>query len=191
MVVVDVGANIGFYTVLFAKLTGKNGRVVAFEPDATNFRHLKEAVRSCGNVTARQSAVGEKNGWVRLYLSGRLNVDHHAYNDGDERRTVAVKMVCLDDFLPDLQVDVMKVDTQGYDFFVIKGAKKLIKKSKRLYLASEFWPYGLKQAGVSGEKYLELLNQLGFKITLDYNRGRANDPDYDVDFVATKFKKDE
>ncbi len=73
MVVLDIGANIGFYTRIFSKLVGKEGRVYAFEPERNNYRNLKKLCRDLNNVTLNNVAVGEKNGKIKLYLSEKLN----------------------------------------------------------------------------------------------------------------------
>jgi len=82
MTVLDIGANIGYYTKLFSKSVGSTGKVFAFEPDDTNFRHLKENTKGLGNVTTINKAVGEKSQQVKLYYSEEMNVDHQTYDSG-------------------------------------------------------------------------------------------------------------
>ena len=76
MRVLDLGANIGFYTVLFSKLVGENGKVFAFEPDAKNYKYLEENTKTLYNVTIEKKAVSDKTGKINFYISKDLNVDH-------------------------------------------------------------------------------------------------------------------
>jgi tRNA G37 N-methylase Trm5 len=87
-VVLDLGANIGYYTLLFAKKVGDEGRVYAFEPDPTNFSLLKKNVEINGyrNVVLIQKAVSNKNGKLKLYLNEDNKGDHRFYNSHDGRK---------------------------------------------------------------------------------------------------------
>ncbi len=69
-VVLDLGANIGYFTLIAAKCVGANGKVYAFEPDPTNFSFLKRSVEinNYKNVVCEQKAVSNKNGVVKLFL---------------------------------------------------------------------------------------------------------------------------
>jgi len=79
-VVLDIGANIGYYTLIFARLVGERGRVYAFEPDPTNFRLLKKNVRANGyqNVIFVKKAVADSSGSMPLYLCPDNKGDHPA-----------------------------------------------------------------------------------------------------------------
>jgi predicted methyltransferase len=75
-VVLDIGANIGFYTKILSALVGEQGKVYAFEPDATNFSHLKKNAGHLKNAVLINKAVSDKTGKITLYQSDLLNVDH-------------------------------------------------------------------------------------------------------------------
>src|SRR5262249_27856938 len=103
--VVDIGANIGFYTALLADCVGPTGRVYAFEPDETNFASLVAATRHRAQVQAERAAVTDVDGSVDLYMSTDLNIDHRTYCDDDASRIkVAVRGVSLDSFFRNVQV---------------------------------------------------------------------------------------
>jgi FkbM family methyltransferase len=75
MIVLDIGSNIGFYSLRLAKLTGSKGEVHCFEPDRDNFKHLQNTVQQMKHVHLNNAAVSDKDGELTIYTSHRLNVD--------------------------------------------------------------------------------------------------------------------
>ena len=163
MRIVDVGANIGIYTNYFAGLVGPNGAVYAFEPSPENFSRLQHNVLPKAGITTVQAAVGDSNGTVDLFLSDQANVDHRTYDSGDGRRKVTVPLVCLDDyFSPGTRIDFIKIDVQGHEYSVLKGASRLLKENPRIVCLLEIWPYGLTRAGVKSSDLMRFISGLGF-----------------------------
>jgi FkbM family methyltransferase len=158
-VVVDGGANIGIYSEFLSRCVGPNGVVHSFEPCPDNFRRLRCATRKLPNVRLCPAAVGERSGETMLYVSDKLNVDHRAYvTEGNARSVLQVGMVALDDyFKPGEPVDLLKFDVQGYELHALQGAKRIVNENREIKLLLEFWPYGLKQAGVNWGELIEML----------------------------------
>jgi FkbM family methyltransferase len=162
MVAVDVGANIGVYTRFLAHLVGADGAVFAFEPSQLNFGRLRDNVRN-PNVTVIEAAVGERSGTAKLFLSERANVDHRMFDSGDNRRAVDVELVSLDEFFPaGAQVDFIKIDVQGHEYSVIRGASRIIRENPQICCLLEFWPFGLSKAGIAPNDLVGLVTELGF-----------------------------
>ena len=90
MRVVDVGANIGYYTTLFSRLVGTTGSVIAFEPDPTNFSLLEKNCKAngCRNVRLEQLALSDKNGVAQLHLSEVNRGDHRMSLGEDNLETI-------------------------------------------------------------------------------------------------------
>ena len=105
-----------------------------------------------------------------LYVSDKLNVDHRAYvTEGNARRALQVGMVALDDyFKPGERVDLLKLDIQGYELHALQGAKRIVNENREIKLLLEFWPYGLKQAGVNWGELIEMLE--GFAMNIMFVR---------------------
>ena len=191
MRVLDLGANIGFYTVLFSKLVGENGKVFAFEPDAKNYKHLEESAKKLYNAVVEKKAVSDKTGKINFYISKDLNVDHHSYDTGEGREYEEVDAIALDDyFLDNIKIDFIKIDIQGYEPVALKGMSKIMRQPGRMIVFGELWPYGLQKAGSSAEEYLQFLKSHGFKIKffegeIDYNE-KAKDKNFYTDFIANK-----
>lgn len=167
--VVDVGAHIGYYTLIAASIVGNKGKVYAFEPDPRNFQLLKKNVREfgCTNVVLINKAVSNINGDAILYLNNENSGDHRVYNTGDKRRTIKITTITLDDYFKDkkTKIDLIKMDIQGAEVQAMTGAVEILNKNKNIKLITELMPSMLKQSGSSIEKYLELLKENKFKIS--------------------------
>jgi FkbM family methyltransferase len=194
MKVLDIGANIGFYTIFLSGLVGKGGLVYAFEPDEDNYKFLVRSTKNLANVKLANVACGEKSGVTYLYKSKEMNIDHQVYDSGESRDKVAVNMVSMDDYLRDAKdsVGFVKIDVQGYDCYVFRGMKKILARSKKMLIIGELWPYGLKKAGTSAKAYLSEIKLAGFDVEVlskdkvrDYSLC-AEDKWFYVDFVARK-----
>lgn len=167
-VVVDVGANIGYYTILLADKVGKIGKVYAFEPDKTNFEILEKNIKESKleNVVAVNAAVGRKNETKILYKSEENLGDHKLYNDQfliSNVKKEMVKIIKLDDYFKDKKVDLMKIDVQGWEPEVIEGVKKIIEKDKPI-IFMEYSPASYQEAKLDGKKMMEFLRNIYPKI---------------------------
>lgn len=161
-VFLDIGANIGYYTVLAATLVGKKGLVVAYEPDAENYALLMRNLSANRVTNARcfQAAMADYTGEGRIYLAEANRGDHRLYDPGEPRECRSAAVVHGGDHLSDItdRVDFIKIDTQGAETAVIRGLKKVIRANRHhLSMIVEFWPHGLRRAGSSGAELLSIL----------------------------------
>ena len=167
-VVLDIGAHIGYYTLIFARLVGDQGKVFAFEPDPTNFTLLTKnvAANNYKNVVLVQKAVSNQTGTVRLYLSPQDTADHRIYNSNDGRQSIEVADIRLDDYFQDFgeKVDFVKMDIQGAEGKAIQGMSNLLTMNDSIKMVMEFQPLGLKKSGIEPEEFLRLLEGCGFKL---------------------------
>jgi FkbM family methyltransferase len=163
--VIDIGANIGYFTLLFARLVGPTGRVFAFEPEPTNFDLLRMNVELNGysNVTLIPKAVSDISGTGRLYLAKHKG-DGRIFDSHDGRESIPIDTVRLDDFFHGYQrsIDLIKVDIQGAEPAALRGMTKLIERHPQVRIILEFWPIGLKLFGEDPEGFLRSLEDLGF-----------------------------
>jgi FkbM family methyltransferase len=172
-VVADVGANIGIYSAFLSRCVGPTGLVHSFEPSPDNFKRLSATTHDLANVRTTQAVVGERSGECKLYISDKLNVDHRAYKaDGNSRHVVQTRMMALDDYFePGQRVDLIKMDIQGYELHALRGARRVLQKNPDIKLLLEFWPAGLKQAGVRWEELVETLQRLNMNLALVRTHG--------------------
>lgn len=167
-VILDIGANIGYYSLIFAEIVGDQGRVFAFEPSPANFALLSKniEINNYKNVTLVQEAVSNKTGKGKLYLCEDNQGDHRIYDSYDGRRSISIETTRLDDYFKnyDGKVDFIKMDIQGAEGGAIQGALSLLRKNKNLKIITELWPVGLKRCGIDVKEYLKLLIGQGFTL---------------------------
>jgi FkbM family methyltransferase len=164
-VVVDVGAYVGYYTVLLTMLVGPKGKVYAFEPEPENFAFLNKNVGfNDAKAVVYKSAVGETTGTTELYIDAENKGDHRIYDSKDGRDVIIVSKVKLDSIIKP-PINFLKLDVQGSETLVLRGAKNLIANSPNLKVLTEFWPYGLHRCCQDdGHELLSILTAVGFKL---------------------------
>ncbi len=166
MSVLDIGANVGFHTLFFARAVGVGGHVWAFEPDPENFAMLLRnlELNPYRNVTAVPSAVGAATGQASLYRSS-FHCDHRVYPIREGQPSVPVDMVSVDEFLsPGQRVDLVKMDIQGAEGLALRGMRRTLASNPGLVMLMEFWPEGLRKTGFLPEEVLSDLERLGFAL---------------------------
>ena len=169
-VVIDIGANIGYHSILAGKLVGPSGKVLAFEPDPYSFELLSKNLFMNGLegiVIPINKAAGEANSLKRLFLSEENSGDHHLFDSKDGRSSIEVECVRLDDYLlknfaPLVQkISAVKIDIQGYEAKACQGMTGLFSKnSPTLFI--EYEPGTLTSAGSSASELLLLLEKSGY-----------------------------
>jgi FkbM family methyltransferase len=163
--VLDIGANIGFYTLLLADLVGGNGHVHAFEPEPINFEHLSGATTARGNITIVQKAISHQPEKLLMYKSRELNVDHRTYPVENSKDIVPVNAVSVDDYVAErFPVDFIKIDIQGYELHAFRGMERTVLANPELVIFSEFWPYGFRQCGTSASLVYDYLQSLNLQM---------------------------
>lgn len=179
MVVYDIGANIGYYTLIFSDLVGKNGVVYAFEPEPENYRLLVKNIKanSCKNVRAVKKAVSDKSGKVKFFVSEAYKGDHSMSDLGAGSKPIEVDSITIDNFVRNkAKPDFVKIDAEGAEFLAVKGMAKLLESSKVIRLVCEFYPKGLMKCGDSPQEFLSRLESHGFKIRLINEKKKRTEP---------------
>lgn len=165
-VYVDVGANIGYYSLVAAHCVGAAGRVIAYEPDPENFALLTAnvALNRLSQVSCFPYALSDHNTNGTLFLSPDNFGDHRVYASPGERHTREITLVKGDEHLAPLttRIDFLKVDTQGAEYFVLQGLFPLLVQNRNhLRMIVEICPYGIRHSGACGHDVVKLLDALG------------------------------
>ena len=156
----DLGANLGCWTIPLAGMVGPMGKVIAFEPEKANFKLLRKnvAVNGMMQVQLVSLAVLQDTGRILLFLSPRNAGDHrvwdntgyhHTWDTNTPRQTVEVYATSLDRYFgldrgvsPPI-IRLIKLDIQGSEVLALRGAQRLLAAQESLALFLELWPVGL------------------------------------------------
>ncbi len=174
--IIDVGANIGVFTVKASKLVGPTGTVISFEPASKNFRLLEANImrNHLSNVKPFEYAVSDSEGEASLYVD-RASVRASLFSDqGDSEKTPrnieaieSVKTVSLDTLVESLKsdcIDVIKIDVEGAELAVLRGAKRTIAKHLPK-IVLEWHPWGGPLAEIHS-----FLSTSGYKVIESYKK---------------------
>lgn len=165
MVFVDIGANIGYYSLL----ASKSCKVIySFEPDPRNFLMLMKNIRlnNYTNIYLFNKAVLDNNNPISFYMDSK-NFGGSSFAETNPEEVggkISIKPIRLDDIFIDSKIDLIKIDVQGAEERVIKGAINTIKNNPNIKIIMEFCPYGIRQVGDNPENLLNLLDELGFSM---------------------------
>jgi FkbM family methyltransferase len=181
-IVVDIGAHIGHYTIIASKRVGINGKVIAIEANPGNFKLLNRNIRlnQLANVVSLNHAVYSKETKLKLYAPGE-EAGHTIYNTlisdraTNEEKFVEVNANTLDYLLQPKgirqeQVNWIKIDVEGAEFEVLKGATNVLCKSKDITLLIEI--HNLRDSVNLYIPILEFLRSYNFKI--DFEKTHEN-----------------
>jgi FkbM family methyltransferase len=184
MVIFDIGANVGFYTTLFADLVGPAGRVHSFEPDPLSFGILRRRTARRANVAAKQTAVGDHAGSTTLYCGRSNRADNrvHASLGEETAEAIEVPLTTLDEYCAACgnasqaridRIDALKMDIQGAEVAALEGFRQALERTRPRWLLIEFSPGHLRAAGSGPEAFWTILDDLGFEPWAFGDDGRA------------------
>jgi FkbM family methyltransferase len=173
MVFVDVGANIGYFSLLAAKLVGPDGKVYAFEPEPGNHGLLRKNIElnSYSNVQTIQKAVSDKSESTLLFLSALDTGSHSLYSEAarGKQESVEITTTSIDEFLESEGwpgIDLMKIDVEGAELGVLEGMGSLVERFPALKLIVEYCPFLIQSTGANPSDLLTKLTSLGFRIEI-------------------------
>jgi len=168
MICLDIGGNIGYYTLLESNIVGESGKVIAIEPSPPNFQHLKKnlEIQDAENVDAYNFAAGDVDGNVNFLVYQESN-GSFTIPDGETTdlpgELIKVPAKRMDTFLDELKinhVDFVRMDVEGYESHIIQGMKNTIKKSKPMFQIEVHTPL-LGKEGT--KKFLKEFQDYGYE----------------------------
>jgi FkbM family methyltransferase len=168
-VVLDIGANIGYYTLIFAKLVGQDGKVFAFEPEPANFRIIEKNVSINGysNVILEQKAVSNRNEKKKLYLNKENAGMHRIYKSQYVNvDSVEIETVSLDDYFSNYRgrIDFIKMDIEGSEITALEGMQTTLQRQNNVKLLVAFDSLAIREYGYKPEQYIDLIMSNGFRV---------------------------
>lgn len=165
---IDVGANVGWYTLVASKAVGDRGRVIAFEPAPGSLEVLVRNVKENGvrNTKVEGKALSNKPGKLRLHI-GATNKGHNSIlgstaTDG----FVDVEAVTLDDYLRtvDGRVRLIKIDTEGAEGFILEGMRETFDRNPQMKVVMEYHPSLMRQAGFDPATIVSGFYRRGYEV---------------------------
>jgi FkbM family methyltransferase len=167
-VVLDVGANIGYFTLLSASIVGKSGRVISFEASPQIFTYLSSnlSLNESENVESFCAAVGDKNGQVEFFEAddSHLGLSSLRHLDNNNSKRIMIDMIELNCFAENFpKVQLVKVDVEGGEMRVFQGMQKILERDNP-FLVFEVTDVMLKELGSSKNELLNWLSDRSYKI---------------------------
>ena len=177
MKILEVGANIGYYAIMETRLAGQTGHLYAMEPSPFNFDMLTRNLKLNGieNYNLYNTAAGEINGKAKFLLSGRSNLSTFIERDDLTGEEVDVDVVRLEDFMQDKKVDFIRMDVEGYEGEILKGAEgSLASGNKPKYFFIEIHSELLHKKDSSCKDIVDFLAKYGYEVKKAFWRGKAD-----------------
>ena len=169
MTIVDIGANIGLYTVIASHRVGPNGKIFAYEPEKENYAILVKNIRlnQRHNSIALQVALSDKIEKRNLYLA-EDNKGHHSFaKDSSANIPVSVITDTLDHSLEKYGspiVDIIKMDIEGAEPLALKGMAQTITRNSDIIIFTEIYPNAIRRLGQNPLDFLALLAEFSLSI---------------------------
>jgi FkbM family methyltransferase len=201
-VVVDAGANVGYFTVRLGLLVGSEGRVLAIEPAPRAREILLRNVQRNEleqRVTIFPGACGDSDGEATLYANPHGNLGDNRMWQEAAWDGLPVPTARLDTLLSAMpKVNLVKTDLQGYELHALRGLRQTIERNPEIVLLMEYWPYGLRRCGSGARDFLDLLKALAMKTFVPDAAGTPvpiapaelvtgeDDPDFARNLVAAR-----
>jgi FkbM family methyltransferase len=179
--VLDIGANIGYYSVLVTKYT--HGAVYAFEPEPANYNILLNnlALNACTTVKPLQLAVGDRAGAIDFFLNPFNAGDHRCFaGDEGNREKITVAMKPVDEVLagnPDqARIGLIKIDVQGFELMAVRGMVRTLESNPAVNVLTEFESASMREAGYAPAEYLAFWTERGFAFQIIDDRAGSMAP---------------
>lgn len=157
-VVLDVGANFGYLSLVWANSISKNGKVISFEPNPNVFKSLNKSIATNkldSIIQSENKAVGKNNGQIDLYLNSTTSNTKEDHSNHQNK--ISIEMISLDTFMENLEIsniDLVKIDVDGIELDILKGSEDLIEKYRPIFIVE-----------INGdEKIIEFFNQNSYEI---------------------------
>ncbi len=175
---IDVGAHVGYFTLLASRRVGPSGTVLSVEPNPFAFDQLQGNVgrNDLSNVLVQHTACGDSRGVVKLYLHTESNSSMASLYTADAAGSTAVEVPCttLDELCQEQGVNrarLVKIDVEGAELFVLRGMKRIMREM-RPAIVLELHPQLLEDVGTPFHTVLALLKE--FDYVLEPLGGHAN-----------------
>lgn len=165
-VFMDIGANIGYFSILASKRVGNSGEIYAYEPNPVTLNRLKRniSINQIENIYVKPFAVSNSRESINFYIPKFKNSGMSSLRGIENSKVVKVNTIILDDRLNQLpKIKLIKLDIEGAEHLAISGMVKLLRRDKPMLLL-ELTDEFLKEFDSSAFKLLQFLSSFGYRI---------------------------
>lgn len=174
MTVLDIGANCGYYSLLAAHLVGEHGTVHAFEPNPFHHENImkSKSINGYTQIHLHKVALGNKQGEIMLYSPVKHTASASFHKEtiktviDDSITNVTVPMVNLLEYLPGIKADVIKIDIEGAEPFIIDSILEIIQNSNNVKIIMEYNQSSWRNQGFDCESILNKFVNCGFQLNI-------------------------
>jgi len=139
-VALDIGANIGYFSLLLAKKMGPSGKIYSFEPHPSIFNKLSNNLKDFSSCHLKNEALSDKKGEMKLFVpkdfsgnEGTATFERNQLKNGSVSE-IPVNVEVLDEVIGDNKIDLIKIDVEGHEASVFKGAERVLKRTTHVFL---------------------------------------------------------
>lgn len=193
MNVIDIGANIGYYSLIFASKIGSTGKLFTFEADPEVFDILHKNMEIngfLGRTELINKAVVDKRGTINFNKCkihhGSSSIASFSSEFWDNVEIINVETISLDEYFKNknMKIDIIKIDAEGSEPYIFDGMKELIEKNPNMTIICEFNQYIISGAKRDPRKFLEEIKRYGF--TLKYIDDSSNIENISIEELLKK-----
>lgn len=165
-IIIEIGANIGYYAFIESRLVGQEGKIYAIEPSPSNFAKLVKNIKlnNYKNIECFQIGIGDRKTKAKMYVSTHSNLNSLFYQKNRPiLRTIKINILSLDEFLKDKSnPDFIRMDVEGYEYFILQGMKNTLKSKHPMKIFIELHPHIMRKQQTTS--VLNKLMENGFEI---------------------------
>jgi len=186
----DVGANIGYFSLEFARSVGSEGKVLSFEPHPEIFQVLQRNVKrnKYKNISLFNQACGSDPGQTKLFFSTENEGNHKIVENSNSNNFALTEVVSLSSFLGEYTPSLIKMDIEGAELLALQGLGQENLKKLAIDFVIEYHPYEMSFFDIEGEQVLDFFMSSGYKFR---NLAFPHSPIISKQEILEKYKKED
>jgi len=186
----DVGANIGYFTLEFARSVGPKGKVLSFEPHPEIFQVLERNIirNKYLNIITHNQACGSEPGQTKLFFSTENEGNHKIVENSNSNNFALTEVVSLSNFLGEYSPALIKMDIEGAELLALQGLGQDNLKNLAIDFVIEYHPYEMSFFDIEGSQVLDFFTSSGYKFR---NLAFPHSPIISKEEILKKYRKED
>ena len=186
----DVGANIGYFSLEFARSVGPEGKVLSFEPHPKIFQVLQRNIKRnrYKNIRLHNLACSSLPGETKLFFSTENEGNHKIIDNSNSNNFALIEAVTLSTFLNEYSPSLIKMDIEGAELLALQGLGQENLKNLAIDFVIEYHPYEMSFFNIEGEQVLDFFMSSSYKFR---NLAFPDSPIISKEEILKKYKKED